>query len=965
MKTVNKTSSSEGVSVFLSLPEGMAPFFNAEPKSPGSAKCKALCRSDHPFGSVGEITDLIQCAAKEEGFRSTNLEAWFRSGWKVIVLSRDGGVDFPPEMATNRILLPVPVFRWSLGQRLDQTWLDLQIPLLLRLLQKYSASSGVVLCYAENLLKIQALPSQVPPADVVHFGVWAPPEDLAGKGVLLCPRNAPGELAAYLAQPSASQLRDQGVQYAFLGDAGIQLLSPEAADLLLFWGNREPESNFSALFLESLGDTPTRSRPNLSGRLSSSVCILETGELHPLRTGRDLIQSVSTLMNLELDETKLGMMGAKRHPNQYLQNSRFSFPLRLDANHTLWIENSIIPASWKLSYEHVLTGVPENNWDLKLEPQVCLDFSPEGSADWCIKFYQINDRLSAPLGKALWFGNPFEIWLRKRALTAEELFPDYKIPFADAKLFPVLPFDQISPAFIEWLTQENPDPSEEFTQLWTRAPKRSLHDSVAQMNYIRWERQRSTLRDEGLLAMLRNCRWSVFYKADLQSSAELFGQTKLKLPPVSVESAEGYEPLQVVHDRMFRSAVMRYRKEPHWEHLEAEAFQTLCRMIVEDAQIEKVQPRRSIIEDQVVWGRCPVRLDLAGGWSDTPPYCLERGGRVVNLAVDLNGQPPIQVFAKLSDRPELVVRSIDQGVESRFSSYEELRTYAQPGDSFALAKAALAQVGFLPEFSSLSPYPSLKEQLQDFGGGIELSLLSAVPKGSGLGTSSILAATVLSTLGEVCGLAWDKNALFTRTLALEQMLTTGGGWQDQAGGIFRGIKMIETSSGLKQSPVLRWLPDQLFEQDYANKNILLYYTGITRIAKNILHEIVRGIFLNSPRHLGVIEEIADNARSAFNAIQMASYSSLVESVRESWRLNQLLDSGTNPPEVQGILDKVKDYLDATKLLGAGGGGYLLMFAKDRDAAERIRKTLAENPPNNRARFVHFALSDQGLQLTRS
>jgi hypothetical protein len=73
-----------------------------------------------------------------------------------------------------------------------------------------SASSGVVLCYADNLLKIQALPSQVPTADVVHFGVWAQPEDLAVKGCSLCPRNAPTELAAYLAQPTASQLRDKG-----------------------------------------------------------------------------------------------------------------------------------------------------------------------------------------------------------------------------------------------------------------------------------------------------------------------------------------------------------------------------------------------------------------------------------------------------------------------------------------------------------------------------------------------------------------------------------------------------------------------------------------------------------------------------------------------------------------------------------------------------------------------------------
>ena len=84
---------------------------------------------------------------------------------------------------------------------------------------------------------------------------------------------------------------------------------------------------------------------------------------------------------------------------------------------------------------------------------------------------------------------------------------------------------------------------------------------------------------------------------------------------------------------------------------------------------------------------------------------------------------------------------------------------------------------------------------------------------SGLGTSSILAATVLAALSDLCGLGWDRNTLFSRTLALEQMLTTGGGWQDQAGAIFRGLKFIETVPGLSQKPTLRWLPDHLFSRD--------------------------------------------------------------------------------------------------------------------------------------------------------
>ena len=421
----------------------------------------------------------------------------------------------------------------------------------------------------------------------------------------------------------------------------------------------------------------------------------------------------------------------------------------------------------------------------------------------------------------------------------------------------------------------------------------------------------------------------------------------------------------LVRDEMFRAAVLRHRGQEGWEKHEANAFGRLSEMIVRDAQLSPVMPQRRLLEDQIVWGRSPVRLDLAGGWTDTPPYCLEHGGRVVNLAVDLNGQPPIQVFAKLCERPELVMRSIDLGVEKRVQTYRELDSFAEPGNEFALAKAAFALAGFLPRFHAQGGFRTLQEQLQDFGGGIEISMLSAVPKGSGLGTSSILAATLLATLSDLCGLNWDRNILFTRTLALEQMLTTGGGWQDQAGGLFRGIKLLETSPGLVQKPTLRWLPDHMFDADQANKTILLYYTGITRLAKHILREIVRGIFLNSPSHLRIIDEIGANSDAAFNAIQKSDFAGLAESIRASWRLNQRLDSGTNPPSVQQILDPIQEYLAATKLLGAGGGGYLLMFAKDHQASARLRQVLTEHPPNERARFVNFSLSDSGLQLTRS
>ena len=394
--------------------------------------------------------------------------------------------------------------------------------------------------------------------------------------------------------------------------------------------------------------------------------------------------------------------------------------------------------------------------------------------------------------------------------------------------------------------------------------------------------------------MLRNARWSVFFNLDLESTAQLYADSAEDLPAPSDGPGDGLEPMRQVRERMFGAAVLRHRAQTGFAELEASAFARLREMIVHDVGLEPASPHCTVQEDQIVWGRSPARLDLAGGWTDTPPYCLEHGGKVLNLAVNLNGQPPIQAFAKLSERPELVMRSIDLGAEQRITTYEELASFAQPGSEFAVAKAAFALAGFLPRFNAQDGFPSLRQQLEEFGGGIELSLLCAVPKGSGLGTSSILSATLLATLGNLCGLAWDQSVLFSRTLALEQLLTTGGGWQDQAGGIYRGVKLVETVPGLKQKPTLRWLPDYLFGQTGANETVLLYYTGLTRLAKNILYEIVRGIFLNSPSHMETIREIGANAEAGFNAIQRLDFEGMADSIRTSWELNQRLDSGTNP-----------------------------------------------------------------------
>jgi len=132
-----------------------------------------------------------------------------------------------------------------------------------------------------------------------------------------------------------------------------------------------------------------------------------------------------------------------------------------------------------------------------------------------------------------------------------------------------------------------------------------------------------------------------------------------------------------------------------------------------------------------------------------------------------------------------------------------------------------------------------------------------------------------------------------------------------------------------------------------------------------LQEIVRGMFLNNREELEILRDLEANALATFDAVQRADWNGLCTCVATNWTLNKRLDAGTNTPGVQAILDQIGDYLAGAKLLGAGGGGYLLMMAKDEDAAIRIRQTLTANPPNAKARFVNFDLSTTGLEVTRS
>jgi len=395
------------------------------------------------------------------------------------------------------------------------------------------------------------------------------------------------------------------------------------------------------------------------------------------------------------------------------------------------------------------------------------------------------------------------------------------------------------------------------------------------------------------------------------------------------------------------------------------AFEGLEKAIVAGGARQDVNPRSVLRSDEIVWARAPARLDVGGGWTDTPPYSLEYGGCVVNAAVNLNGQPPIQAYARVINRPVIRISSIDQGVRTEITGFDELLDYRKATSSFALAKAALALSGLSPESNGGNKNASLKRMLERFGGGIELTTLAAIPKGSGLGTSSIMGAVILAAIQRVMGIELPQRELFYSVLRLEQALTTGGGWQDQIGGVIDGVKMIVTEPGFVPHARIHYaLPDVLDPKANGGRS-LLYYTGVTRLAKNILQQVVGG-YLNRQRAtmatLKQIHTLAEEVTDALTRKDIATFGHLID---VAWQLNKQLDPNSSNDEIELLFERVRPFIYGAKLLGAGGGGFTLMICKSAEDARSVREMLEAKPPNERARFFDFDISQEGLTVTVS
>lgn len=367
----------------------------------------------------------------------------------------------------------------------------------------------------------------------------------------------------------------------------------------------------------------------------------------------------------------------------------------------------------------------------------------------------------------------------------------------------------------------------------------------------------------------------------------------------------------------------------------AKAFSALSTAITAEGMADIHQNKDARIVKDSIEVDLPLRVNFGGGWSDTPPYCNENGGTVLNAAVLLNGSRPVKVRLQRIEEHKIIFDSRDMDVHGEFDDLSELLSVGNPYDPFVLQKAALIACGVI----------SAEDQdfdgvLARLGGGFLMNTeVVGVPKGSGLGTSSILAAACVKAIHLFLGISFTEETLYSTVLCMEQIMSTGGGWQDQVGGVTDGIKYISSRPGLKQEIKVQHVELDDATRKELNDRFTLIYTGQRRLARNLLRDVVGRYIGNEPDALYALNEIQRNATLQRFELERGNVDAFAELLSRHWELSKLLDNGSTNTLIDQIFDACDDLLLGKMICGAGGGGFLQVVLRKGVAKEELQERL--------------------------
>ncbi|KAI3382528.1 hypothetical protein SNEBB_010964 [Seison nebaliae] len=340
----------------------------------------------------------------------------------------------------------------------------------------------------------------------------------------------------------------------------------------------------------------------------------------------------------------------------------------------------------------------------------------------------------------------------------------------------------------------------------------------------------------------------------------------------------------------------------------------------------------------------PARLDFTGSWSDLVPICFDEqyASHVLNVAILVNEQMPIGCFNEFIDDPSSIGNYIlyheyglndddNDAIQTQISSIDDvkkllklktrrkidLEEMVQWAENDSKNKIDLIDaILSLFNFSArITKYLSVNKSRV-----FSISTYSALPKCSGLGTSSILCTSLIKLFSELLRIDLSRKELIRTAMIAEQYLTSGGGWQDMAAVLTPGLILRyherKTNCPSNEMNIGELSVDKENEiYNIFNDRLYLLYTGKTRLSTNLTKQVLRKylLYMNVEKYLG---EMIRNAQNSYNSFEgkLMNYEKFCEKSNEQFK------------KIEEILGELSDCFSFG---GAGGGGFYFGLRKEK------------------------------------
>jgi fucokinase / fucose-1-phosphate guanylyltransferase len=619
------------------------------------------------------------------------------------------------------------------------------------------------------------------------------------------------------------------------------------------------------------------------------------------------------------------------------------------------VEHSILCAGSRVGAGSVVSQVLATQRAIDVPDETLLFQVPVRGGDGSLAYVQVacgvedDFKGSFGAGKCVYLNEPIERWMKRMRVKPADVWPgvgEQSRTLWTAKIFPATSARDMAHVALP-LTGAKPAASA--VALWRKSPRYSMAMVLEQADPAALIAHRevvsAALQSEQMITSIRRGEDQPLDTCiGRYITEDAYGEAERLLSESGAPPADGDATAALAQARALWSAAQLLQRP---DHPAAGSARTriepyMRKAFAKVAEASEIGHRRIQVAGNgkfkfapgtEVVATAPVRLDLAGGWTDTPPYCFERGGHVVNVAINLDQRPPVRAIVRTIDEPRLILESHDLGRRIEIARAPDAIDVADP---FALHHVALSLTGLMPGDSA-----DLKRHLRSVGAGLHITTESRVPKGSGLGTSSILAAALLAALHRLRGRTPSTTALIEQTLLLEQRLSTGGGWQDQVGGIVGGVKSTVTAPGVPQRPNIERL--DLSDAQYAalEERLVVYYSGQQRLARDILRRVMGRWLAREPAMQALTEGLKQTAAGLRTALVKSRWQDAAENVARYWQIKKELYPGSTTPSTDLLLLEMREDYLAAGLAGAGGGGFAYFLCKDASQAARLRERLAE------------------------